>query len=605
MDFLLVGKLKTKLEHLFQIKNDHSCVVSKIVDGWVINGLLFKSDELPNILLKALSDPTIKSKQRTSVLIVMKKIGKDILKYFPRFTRVVLTTWYTDKKLIEQYLQTIGSLFGGLTDYLASLSNHLFLADISLLLEVVKKTDCALVGWKKAVALKKDFFYGWVRLSLLYYHLNNLSEAIMTLLKGIEFFGFDIPRGTNKEAFGVNYMHDVELLINLLLKKEKQNYILLYVRGLILSYFYRDFHAAIPFFLRCLKINPTFLKARFKLAAAFGKIKNKKAQIGTLQKIIEEMPEQKEALSELATIWVELKNYALAVQYYKMLHDLEPNNERWLLKLMALYKTSILIVGGPSEKVWKRDLEQAYYYCQKLVKLGPRSYETVDHVYNFLKELNKLEEARDVLLDFLVKNGLDERVLKKLEQVHHWLKIPFDQRKIEQEVNFHRNKDKVFPKILELLSQVRPNIPITLPRIAKFVDFPEEKMEVLLKNLISENPSVGEYLELEQVFIRKENTDVLINNLKVQYSTCYYCGMPIEQPESPICSACGKELLKCNVCKLPISFGELIGQCSLCETKGHLHHLEEWVKTQGKCPSCLQELPLQGVIPVEVPFKKK
>ncbi|MHA1435210.1 MAG: hypothetical protein ACTSO7_15315 [Candidatus Heimdallarchaeota archaeon] len=73
---------------------------------------------------------------------------------------------------------------------------------------------------------------------------------------------------------------------------------------------------------------------------------------------------------------------------------------------------------------------------------------------------------------------------------------------------------------------------------------------------------------------------------------------------STTCTSCGKEILKCVVCKLPISFGEEIGKCSLCEAKGHLVHMEEWVKTQGKCPYCQQELPLQGVIPEIEELKK-
>jgi len=58
----------------------------------------------------------------------------------------------------------------------------------------------------------------------------------------------------------------------------------------------------------------------------------------------------------------------------------------------------------------------------------------------------------------------------------------------------------------------------------------------------------------------------------------------------------GRDFIWSVVCKLPISFDEEVGKCSLCEAKGHLVHMEEWVKTQGKCPYCQQELPLQDVI---------
>ena len=85
---------------------------------------------------------------------------------------------------------------------------------------------------------------------------------------------------------------------------------------------------------------------------------------------------------------------------------------------------------------------------------------------------------------------------------------------------------------------------------------------------------------------------------KIETYTCYHCGNPIEK-HSTKCSSCENEILKCCVCKLPISFGDNVGQCSLCEAKGHLTHMQEWVKTQGKCPTCLQHLPVEGIVPLE------
>ena len=67
---------------------------------------------------------------------------------------------------------------------------------------------------------------------------------------------------------------------------------------------------------------------------------------------------------------------------------------------------------------------------------------------------------------------------------------------------------------------------------------------------------------------------------------------------------CKFSLVICNVCKLPISFGEEIGFCSLCESEGHLNHLQEWVKSQGKCPKCLQKIPLEAIIQSENVVKK-
>ncbi|NHK30072.1 MAG: hypothetical protein FK730_01885 [Asgard group archaeon] len=76
---------------------------------------------------------------------------------------------------------------------------------------------------------------------------------------------------------------------------------------------------------------------------------------------------------------------------------------------------------------------------------------------------------------------------------------------------------------------------------------------------------------------------------------CFWCNYPVDQNASN-CPNCGKEILKCIVCKLPVDNKDEVGLCSLCEVKGHLIHLQEWVKINGKCPNCLQQIPLEGII---------
>ncbi|MBK5112820.1 MAG: hypothetical protein KGD59_01090 [Candidatus Heimdallarchaeota archaeon] len=84
---------------------------------------------------------------------------------------------------------------------------------------------------------------------------------------------------------------------------------------------------------------------------------------------------------------------------------------------------------------------------------------------------------------------------------------------------------------------------------------------------------------------------------KSKHYNCFWCGYPLEK-QGEFCSDCGKKLLRCTVCKLPISFGDTIGKCSLCESIGHFTHLFEWVKTKGSCPHCLQHLPTQAILAV-------
>jgi len=83
------------------------------------------------------------------------------------------------------------------------------------------------------------------------------------------------------------------------------------------------------------------------------------------------------------------------------------------------------------------------------------------------------------------------------------------------------------------------------------------------------------------------------------------CGDPIEKFDEGSCVSCQKVLLRCSVCKLPISFGEEAGYCSLCESPAHIDHLQEWLKTQGKCPKCRQKLPLEGIVPIKTMNGKK
>ncbi|MBD3191640.1 MAG: hypothetical protein GF308_13415 [Candidatus Heimdallarchaeota archaeon] len=82
---------------------------------------------------------------------------------------------------------------------------------------------------------------------------------------------------------------------------------------------------------------------------------------------------------------------------------------------------------------------------------------------------------------------------------------------------------------------------------------------------------------------------------KTKEYSCFSCGQEILKEEQ-ICSKCGEPILRCSVCKLPISQGEPLGICPLCQASAHLIHLQEAVKVTGKCPSCLQDLLVEKII---------
>ncbi len=86
--------------------------------------------------------------------------------------------------------------------------------------------------------------------------------------------------------------------------------------------------------------------------------------------------------------------------------------------------------------------------------------------------------------------------------------------------------------------------------------------------------------EIDNLFDYQETKKALV---------CYLCGGSISKTQK-VCSNCKEEVLKCSVCKLPISQNQDIGQCPHCESKAHLTHLFEWIKTQGKCPVCMRNI---------------
>ena len=71
--------------------------------------------------------------------------------------------------------------------------------------------------------------------------------------------------------------------------------------------------------------------------------------------------------------------------------------------------------------------------------------------------------------------------------------------------------------IVELLNQFRPNVPVNLNRVGEISKMSLKDVESFLKDIVEVNPEIGEYLELEQVFIRKTDTEIQIDELLNQF----------------------------------------------------------------------------------------
>ncbi|MHA1244287.1 MAG: hypothetical protein ACTSP7_06895 [Candidatus Heimdallarchaeota archaeon] len=113
----------------------------------------------------------------------------------------------------------------------------------------------------------------------------------------------------------------------------------------------------------------------------------------------------------------------------------------------------------------------------------------------------------------------------------------------------------------------------------------------------------GEYIEVKDTDVFSESVREKIAEMSKFYS-CNNCGFPIEI-HSDICPDCKSNIPKCVVCKLPISLGDAVGSCKHCEAKAHLDHLQEWQKTQGKCPVCMHKLTAREIVQKVTQKKKK
>lgn len=123
------------------------------------------------------------------------------------------------------------------------------------------------------------------------------------------------------------------------------------------------------------------------------------------------------------------------------------------------------------------------------------------------------------------------------------------------------------------------------------LDLPEEITFVIDKGYVI----IPDELKEETSEAETKINEIAQSLSSLKHFTCYYCGIPLEK-DIQFCADCGEELLTCSVCKLPIAFGDDVGMCSLCEAKGHLAHLQEWIKIKGECPVCMQKLPMEGIV---------
>ncbi len=294
-------------------------------------------------------------------------------------------------------------------------------------------------------------------------------------------------------------------------------------------------------------------------------------------------------------------------------------------------------------------LEESYSFLLELFLTGkePLSYYAAEAMVGFTAKREKtkglffdvLRESTNEYLRYIAIGVLGNRfqnhflneiksITKKIAKEDKYPKvrqlawkrfvlIASQQEVTQEKVKIHQ--EALYRALFEILTLFRPDIPVSFSRIIDLsknlavekvketletvdpshFNFSPEYIEGLISEIVEQKFLSGEFLSLEHVFIRSQDTENPILEpiaISKEY-ICYYCGYPIEK-ESKSCSNCNEKVLNCIVCKLPISFGEESGKCYFCERSGHLSHIQEWVKVKGKCPTCLKELTITGIIPL-------
>ena len=203
------------------------------------------------------------------------------------------------------------------------------------------------------------------------------------------------------------------------------------------------------------------------------------------------------------------------------------------------------------------------------------------------------------------RNIAQKHILYELEQKKQDIlaKIQND----EAEIALQKERELNLRKIIKRYSE------ISLERMAKLLkfkktldletwmlDLPDELAFQVQKDVVK----IPQLLQNESIEAEEAINQIIDSFKEVSHYTCYYCGYPIER-DFKLCPDCGEKVLRCEVCKLPVSFGDDIGFCPLCESKCHLIHLQEWIKTNSNCPHCLKKIPLEGIVPLEKRGKKR
>ncbi len=192
------------------------------------------------------------------------------------------------------------------------------------------------------------------------------------------------------------------------------------------------------------------------------------------------------------------------------------------------------------------------------------------------------------------------------------VQIPKLQSEIRNRISYLQN----FEVVLELTKKFHPNVPVTLERIATLANLSQKVVETYLRDLTKSMPEIGEFLELEQVFIRQYSDDqdvhAFVNLAREKYRaeiigksvqpTCIYCQNEfdeIDRTKTTLCQNCGKEAPSCPICKQSMFYGEDLVTEKNCGNVFHKDHIVMWIRSEKLCPVCKKRINESSLEPYE------
>jgi hypothetical protein len=177
-------------------------------------------------------------------------------------------------------------------------------------------------------------------------------------------------------------------------------------------------------------------------------------------------------------------------------------------------------------------------------------------------------------------------------------------KRIQRQKEEEERITELITKILTLIQQVRPNIQIQLSRIIELSNGRKDEVESYLKQILKNDPTLGEYLELEQIFVRT-TVDISDNqitesvtsvtssrfNIADALQTCPNC----KETQSVLihqCANCSNDLPYCHICKQGFTESQQTLNCPHCENSYHRNHLFAYIQSHGQCALCREGLTL-------------